>query len=86
MKTQYLDIKREGFEKHIKTSIWNVVELIKHYIYLTVFILRAYAYCRETVEIQNDPQAAFIPRQNWDMFDPQLIAESLFAIANVLRC
>lgn len=29
-------------------------------------------------------QTAFIPREEWDTFDPQLISEGLFAAANIL--
>ncbi len=85
MKAEYLEIKRVGIEKHVKNSMWNVAELVKNCIYLLVIILRIYAYINETVEIRHDPNAAFIPRQQWHMFDPQLVAESLFATANILR-
>lgn len=34
-------------------------------------------------QISNDPKTAFIPREHWDDFDPQLIAEGMFAAANI---
>lgn len=30
------------------------------------------------------PQTAFIPREEWNAYDPQLISEGLFAAANIL--
>lgn len=85
MRTEYVEIERVGLEKHARNSMWNVVELVKNVIYGLVIALRAYAYLSERAEIERDPSAAFVPREQWHPFDPQLVAESLFATANVLR-
>lgn len=42
-----------------------------------------FAYIQQATEIAQDPLRAFIPREKWNDFDPQLIAEGLFAAANV---
>lgn len=44
---------------------------------------RVIAYVQQTSELARDPQTAYIPREAWDDFDPQLIAEGLFAAANI---
>lgn len=44
---------------------------------------RLIAYVQQRSEIALDPQTAYIPRELWDDFDPQLIAEGLFAAANI---
>lgn len=46
-------------------------------------IYRVVAYIQQTTEIKRDPATAYIPREHWDDFDPQLIAEGLFAAANI---
>lgn len=85
MKQQVLEMKRIGVEKYVRSSLWNTLEVIKNCIYLLVIGLRMYAYVHEQIEIQRDPSTAFIPREKWSMFDPQLIAEGFFATANILR-
>lgn len=50
-----------------------------------VFLLRVAAYIQQTQEIAADPSRAYIPREQWQDFDPQLIAEGLFAGANIFR-
>lgn len=41
------------------------------------------AYIQQTTEIARDPSTAYIAREHWEDFDPQLIAEGLFAGANI---
>lgn len=45
--------------------------------------LRTVAYIQQTAEIAKDPSTAYIAREHWQDFDPQLIAEGLFAAANI---
>lgn len=85
IKEEILEIRRIGIEKHVKNSMWNIVELVKNCIYIMVIVLRLYAFIQEQIEIHEDPNMAFVPREKWNMFDPQLIAEALFATANILR-
>lgn len=51
-----------------------------------VFLLRVAAYLQQTSEIFKDPSTAYSRREEWQAFDPQLIAEGLFAAANIFRC
>jgi len=53
--------------------------------YVAVIMLRTYAYISENLQITQDPSSAFIPREKWDTFDSQFVADALFAAANILR-
>lgn len=44
---------------------------------------RVVAYIQQRTEIRKDPATAFIAREHWADYDPQLIAEGLFAAANI---
>lgn len=44
---------------------------------------RGVAYIQQSSEIRKDPSTAYIAREHWEDFDPQLIAEGLFAGANI---
>lgn len=48
-----------------------------------VFLLRVAAYLQQSSEIARDPSTAYSRREEWQAFDPQLIAEGLFAAANI---
>lgn len=48
-----------------------------------IIIFRTVAYIQQKSEIANDSNTAYIPREKWADFDPQLIAEGLFAGANI---
>jgi len=65
--------------------MWNIIDFIRDSLYVSVIILRAAAYVQQTQEISTDPRKAYIPRELWDDFDPQLISEGLFAAANIFR-
>lgn len=41
------------------------------------------AYIQQTKEIARNPDTIYIARENWDDYDPQLVAEGLFAAANI---
>lgn len=47
------------------------------------FFSRTVAYIQQSREISRDPDTVYIARENWDDYDPQLIAEGLFAAANI---
>lgn len=63
--------------------MWNFIDFTRNTLYLATGILRLAAYLQQRAEIEMNPSAALIPRENWSDFDPQLIAEGLFAAANV---
>ncbi|XP_038218984.1 transient-receptor-potential-like protein isoform X2 [Zerene cesonia] len=72
----------EGFRSYLR-NMWNFIDFTRNSLYFAVAILRFAAYLQQSSEIQKDPRVRFIPREHWDDFDPQLIAEGLFAAANI---
>ncbi|XP_045520562.1 transient-receptor-potential-like protein isoform X3 [Pieris brassicae] len=72
----------EGFRAYLR-NMWNFIDFTRNSLYVIVALLRFVAYFQQFAEIQRDPNTRFIPREQWDDFDPQLIAEGLFAAANV---
>ncbi|XP_036148851.1 transient-receptor-potential-like protein [Monomorium pharaonis] len=72
----------DGLKGYLR-DMWNFIDFTRNTLYLATGILRLAAYLQQRAEIQMDPSAAIIPRENWSDFDPQLIAEGLFAAANV---
>lgn len=78
------EIYVEGINSYLR-NMWNFIDFTRNSLYFAVGILRVLAYIQQTNEIAEDPSTAYIPRENWAAFDPQLIAEGLFAAANVFR-
>ncbi|CAA9995355.1 unnamed protein product, partial [Nesidiocoris tenuis] len=72
----------EGIRKYLR-NMWNFIDFMRNSLYVAVLVLRVAAYISQRSQITNDPATAYIPREEWDAFDPQLIAEGLFAAANV---
>lgn len=75
---------KEGLGRYIR-NMWNVIDVCRDTSYLIVMALRVVAYIQQQQEISVDPRAAYIPREEWDAFDPQLIAEGVCAMANIFR-
>ncbi|KAH8336809.1 hypothetical protein KR059_003944, partial [Drosophila kikkawai] len=71
-----------GMKSYLR-NMWNFIDFLRNTLYVSVMCLRAFAYIQQATEIARDPQMAYIPREKWHDFDPQLIAEGLFAAANV---
>lgn len=72
----------DGLKAYLR-DMWNFIDFTRNSLYILTGLLRGVAYFRQTSEIEMDPSAALIPRESWSDFDPQLIAEGLFAAANV---
>ncbi|KAL0125769.1 hypothetical protein PUN28_004670 [Cardiocondyla obscurior] len=72
----------DGLQSYLR-NLWNFIDFTRNSLYLATGILRLAAYLQQRAEIQTDSSAALIPRELWSDFDPQLIAEGLFAAANV---
>ncbi|XP_062564885.1 transient-receptor-potential-like protein [Armigeres subalbatus] len=72
----------EGIRSYLK-NMWNFIDFSRNFLYCCVALLRLIAYIQQTSEISKDPSTAYIAREHWDDFDPQLIAEGLFAAANI---
>ncbi|CAH0718985.1 unnamed protein product, partial [Brenthis ino] len=76
------EIYVQGIRCYLR-NMWNFIDFLRNSLYVAVAFLRFAAYLQQTAEIRRDPATRFIPRENWDTFDPQLIAEGLFAAANI---
>ncbi|KAB0799048.1 hypothetical protein PPYR_06928 [Photinus pyralis] len=76
------EIYAEGMQSYLR-NLWNSIDFTRNFLYCMVFVLRVAAYLQQKNEIEKDPSTAYIPRENWNAFDPQLIAEGLFAAANI---
>ncbi|XP_049937649.1 transient-receptor-potential-like protein [Schistocerca serialis cubense] len=77
-----MEIYVEGLRDYLR-NMWNFIDFTRNSLYVAVAVLRFAAYIQQSQEIAHDPATAYIPREQWDAFDPQLIAEGLFAAANV---
>ncbi|XP_015605560.1 transient-receptor-potential-like protein isoform X2 [Cephus cinctus] len=72
----------DGLRAYLR-DLWNFIDFTRNTLYVATAILRVAAYMQQTAEIEVDRSAALIPRERWGDFDPQLIAEGLFAAANI---
>lgn len=66
----------------LSTAHANVHGLVL-FVFLCNVLSSVLAYIQQMNEIKLDPSTAYISREHWDDFDPQLIAEGLFAAANI---
>lgn len=66
------EIFGEGINSYLR-NMWNFIDFMRNSLYCLVFLLRGAAYFQQMSQISNDPTTAFIPREQWDDFDPQLI-------------
>ncbi|KOC68495.1 Transient-receptor-potential-like protein [Habropoda laboriosa] len=78
MREAYVD----GLKAYLR-DMWNFIDFTRNFLYIATAILRTAAYLQQRSEISHDPMAALVPRETWSDFDPQLIAEGLFAGANI---
>ncbi|XP_078053457.1 transient receptor potential-like [Augochlora pura] len=72
----------DGLKAYLR-DMWNFIDFLRNFLYVATAVLRIAAYLQQNAEIKRDSMAALVPRENWSDFDPQLIAEGLFAGANV---
>lgn len=78
------EIFNEGLRSYLR-NLWNFIDFTRNLFYTLTFVLRLVAYFQQSSEIKKNPSSAFLRREQWDSFDPQLIAEGLFAAANIFR-
>ncbi|XP_037811373.1 transient-receptor-potential-like protein [Lucilia sericata] len=71
-----------GIKSYLR-NMWNFIDFLRNSLYISVMCLRIFAYIQQATEIARDPKMAYVPREQWNDFDPQLIAEGLFAAANI---
>ncbi|XP_072710755.1 short transient receptor potential channel 4 isoform X2 [Ciconia boyciana] len=53
---------------------WNLMDFVMNSLYLATISLKIVAYSK---------YSGLVPRESWDMWHPTLVAEALFAIANI---
>lgn len=70
------EIYSEGIRSYLR-NLWNFIDFTRNSIYCFTFLLRAIAYIQQMSQINMDPATAYIPREKWDDFDPQLIVNIL---------
>lgn len=54
-------------------DMWNFIDFMRNSLYCFVFLLRGVAFFQQSAQVSQDPTTAFLPRETWDDFDPQLI-------------
>ncbi|KAL1114776.1 hypothetical protein AAG570_007600 [Ranatra chinensis] len=77
-----VEVMNEGITKYLR-NMWNFIDFTRNTLYVSVFVLRCGAFWQQHQQISQDPDTAYIPREQWDDYDFQLIAEGMFAAANV---
>lgn len=75
---------KEGLRRYF-ANMWNVIDICRDTAYSLVIVLRVVAYYQQQRELLADPASAYLPREEWDDFDPQLISEGVCAMANIFR-
>lgn len=75
---------KEGRVRYMR-NMWNVIDVCRDGAYTLVIALRILAYFQQQQELRLNPASAYLPREEWDAFDPQLIAEGVCAMANIFR-
>lgn len=74
----------EGFSNYLR-NMWNIIDCTRNFLYTAVLFLRVAAYFEQNSEISRNPEIAYLRREEWSPFDFQLVAEGLFAAANIFR-
>lgn len=76
------EVWKDGLYGYLK-DMWNFIDFTRNFLYCLMFLLRVVAYFQQQAEIEADESSKLRGREHWNDFDPQLIAEGLFAGANV---
>lgn len=66
-----MEIVGEGIKSYLR-NLWNFIDFSRNSLYCFVFLFRGIAYVQQMNQINQDPATAFIPREDWDDFDPQV--------------
>ncbi|PRD31928.1 UNVERIFIED_CONTAM: trp [Trichonephila clavipes] len=64
--------------------MWNVVDFFTNMLYLTCIGLRLSSWIVVQRELKRGLNA-YMPREEWDPYDPMLISEGIFGAANIFR-
>lgn len=66
------EIIGSGIRAYLR-DMWNFIDFMRNSLYCFVFVFRGIAFFQQANQISRDPSTAFLPREVWDDFDPQLI-------------
>ncbi|XP_036364090.1 transient receptor potential-gamma protein-like isoform X2 [Octopus sinensis] len=64
-------------------DMWNILDFVTNSLYMATFTLRLLAFIEVYHERAANNPYAYEERKHWDAYDPNLIAEALFAGANI---
>lgn len=73
---------QEGIEEYL-SNWWNLLDFITNALYIMTIVLRLTAYLMVKAELDAKQETAQYSREKWDPWDPTLISEGLFAVANI---
>ncbi|XP_063415087.1 short transient receptor potential channel 4-like isoform X2 [Mytilus trossulus] len=73
----------EGAYEYVH-DMWNILDFVTNSLYIATLTLRVIAYVQVQREIAaGHKELAELERKHWKAYDPNLIAEALFAAANI---
>ncbi|XP_076446339.1 short transient receptor potential channel 4-like [Babylonia areolata] len=64
-------------------DMWNIADFTTNSLYIATFTLRLLAYLQVQEERKRGDPSADLPREKWPAYDPNLVAEAMFAAANI---
>ncbi|XP_076467628.1 short transient receptor potential channel 4-like [Babylonia areolata] len=64
-------------------DMWNIADFTTNSLYIATFTLRLIAYLQVQEERRRGDPRADLPRDEWPAYDPNLVAEAMFAAANI---
>ncbi|KAF4523848.1 hypothetical protein B566_EDAN012549 [Ephemera danica] len=71
-----------GFQEYAR-DMWNVIDFVTNSLYVATVALRVVSYYQVQKEIMLGLETPNRKREDWDTWDPMLIAEGLFSAANI---
>lgn len=81
--TEIKQLWDEGAHNYIH-DMWNILDFVTNSLYIATLTLRVIAYLQVQKEVETGHRdIAELQRKDWNAFDPNLIAEALFAGANI---
>lgn len=66
------EIFLSGIRAYLR-DMWNFIDFMRNGLYTFVIVFRTIAYFQQLSQVNLDLLTAFIPKEDWDDFDPQLI-------------
>ncbi|XP_052795116.1 transient receptor potential-gamma protein-like isoform X1 [Mya arenaria] len=84
--TEIKQLWDEGADEYCH-DMWNILDFVTNALYIATLTLRVIAYLQVQKERElGRTEQANLQRREWDAYDPNLIAEALFAAANIFSC